>query len=107
MTNASNTPLTDAEGNAQQVLSAGQRLDVAWTMVDPSNANYSLTLPLGAPNKAPYVASGPLVFTVDAAAAGKYGILGSASGYTSQTTAPAVTLTTANNVTTKDLVLAP
>ncbi|WP_238707543.1 hypothetical protein [Comamonas testosteroni] len=48
-----------------------------------------------------------MVFTVDAAAAGKYGILGSASGCTSQTTAPAVTLTTANNVTTKDLVLAP
>jgi len=107
VTNTSNTPLTDADVNAQQVLSAGQRLDVAWTLVDPANANYSLTLPLGAPNKAPYVASGPLIFTADTAAAGKYNILGSAAGYTTQTTAPAVTLTTANSVTTKDLVLAP
>lgn len=104
--NASNTALTDADVNAQQLLSAGQRLDVAWTLVDPANANYSLNLPLLAPNKAAYVASGPLVFTADTAAAGKYNILGSASGYTSQT-APAVTLTTANSVTTKDLVLAP
>jgi len=107
VTNTSNTPLTDADVNAQQVLSAGQRLDVAWTLVDPANANYSLTLPLGAPNKAPYVASGPLIFTADTAAAGKYNILGSAAGYTTQTTAPAVTLTIANSVTTKDLVLAP
>jgi hypothetical protein len=107
VTNTSNTPLTDASVNAQQVLSAGQKLDVAWTPVDPTSASYSLTLPLVAPNKAPYVASGPLVFAADTAVAGKYNILGSAPGYTVQNTVPAVTLTTANSVTTKDLVLAP
>ncbi|GGH62728.1 lipoprotein [Comamonas phosphati] len=107
VTNTSNTPLTDAAVNAQQVLSAGQKLDVAWTQVDPSSAAYSLTLPLAAPIKASYVASGPLVFTADAAVAGKYNILGSAPGYTVQNTAPAVTLTTANSVTSMNLVLAP
>lgn len=107
VTNTSNTPLTDAAVNAQQVLGTGQKLDVAWTQVDPTNAAYSLTLPLVAPLKASYVASGPLVFTADAAVAGRYNILGSAPGYTVQNTAPAVTLTTANNVTTMNLVLAP
>ncbi|WP_404301456.1 DUF4382 domain-containing protein [Alicycliphilus denitrificans] len=107
VTNASNTPLTDAAVNAQQVLSAGQKLDVAWTLVDPTNASYSLALPLVAPNKAPYVANGPLMFTADTAVAGQYNILGSATGYTIQNTAPAVTLTTPNSVTTKKLELAP
>lgn len=107
VTNMSNTPLTDASVNAQQVLSTGQKLDAAWTLVDPTTAAYSLSLPLAAPIKASYVASGPLVFTADAAVAGKYNILGSALGYTVQNTAPAVTLTTPNSITTKNLVLAP
>jgi len=107
VTNASNTPLTDAAVNAQQVLSAGQRLDVAWTQVDPTDAAYGLSLPLEAPIKAMYVASGPLAFSADTAVAGRYDILGSAPGYTVQSTAPAVTLTTANSVTTRNLVLAP
>jgi hypothetical protein len=51
--------------------------------------------------------NGPLVFTADTAVAGKYNILASAPGYTTQTTAPAATLTTINSVTNKDLVLAP
>ncbi len=107
VTNTSNTPLTDAAVNAQQVLSAGQRLDVAWTQVDPTDAAYGLSLPLEAPIKASYAVSGPLVFSADAAVAGRYDILGSAPGYTVQSTAPAVTLTTANSVTTRNLVLAP
>ena len=107
VTNTSNTPLTDAAVNAQQVLSAGQRLDVAWTQVDPTDAAYGLSLPLEAPIKASYAVSGPLVFSADTAVAGRYDILGSAPGYTVQSTAPAVTLTTANSVTTRNLVLAP
>lgn len=107
VTNTSNTALTDASVNAQQVLSTGQKLDVAWTLVDPVNATYSQSLPLVAPRKATYAANGPLVFNSDAAVSGKYNIFGSAAGYTVQNTPPAVTLTTANTVTTKDLVLAP
>lgn len=107
VTNTSNTALTDASVNAQQVLSTGQKLDVAWTLVDPVNATYSQSLPLIAPRKATYAANGPLVFNPDAAVAGKYNIFGSAPGYTVQNTASAVTLTTANTITTKDLVLAP
>ncbi len=107
VTNTSNTPLTDAAVNAQQVLSAGQRLDVAWTQVDPTDAAYGLSLPLEAPIKASYAVSGPLVFSADAAVAGRYDILGSAPGYTVQSTAPAVTLTIPDSVTTRNLVLAP
>lgn len=107
VTNTSNTPLTDAAVNAQQVLSAGQKLDVAWTQVDPTNASYTLSLPFAAPLKTSYTASGPLVFTADTAVTGKYDILGSAPGYTIQSTAPAIMLTPPNSVTTKDLVLAP
>lgn len=105
--NTSNTPLPEAAVNVQQVLSAGQKLDVAWIPVDPTNAKYSLTLPLAAPIKAPYIANGPLAFTADTAVAGKYNILAGAPGYTIQNTPPAVTLTTVNSVTIKDLVLAP
>lgn len=45
--NTSNAQLSDAAVNAQQVLSTGQNLDVSWSLVDPTNANYSLSLPLG------------------------------------------------------------
>lgn len=107
VTNASNTPLTEATVNAQQILSGGQRLDVAWVQVDPSSAAYGLSLPLAAPFAAPYVANGPLVFSADTATAGKYNIFGSAPGYTVQSTAPAVTLTAPNSVTPKNLVLTP
>lgn len=107
VTNTSNTALTDASVNAQQVLSTGQKLDVAWTLVDPVNATYSQSLPLFAPRKATYAANGPLVFNPDTDVAGKYNLFGSAPGYTVQNTPPTVTLTTANTITTKDLVLAP
>lgn len=107
VTNASNTPLTEATVNAQQILSGGQRLDVAWAQVDPSSAAYGLSLPMAAPFAAPYVANGPLVFSADTATAGKYNIFGSAPGYTVQSTAPAVTLTAPNSVTPKNLVLTP
>ena len=105
--NASNTPLPEAAVNAQQTLSTGQALDVAWRPVDPVSAAYSLPLPLAAPIAAPYAANGQLIFKADAASAGVYSILASAPGYTAQSTAPAVMLTVPNSITTRDLVLIP
>lgn len=107
VTNASNLALTEAVVNAQQTLSTGQKLDVAWMPVDPLSAAYSLSLPLAAPLRAPYVATGPMVFTADAASAGKYDVWASALGYSTQITAPAVVLTTAGGSTSLNLTLAP
>jgi len=107
VTDASSVALTDAAVDAQQVLSGGQALDVAWSSVDPLTAAYSLNLPLAAPMRAAYVAGGPLVFSADAAVATKYNIVGSAPGYTAQSTTPALVLGAANSTTSKNLVLVP
>lgn len=107
VTLAAGTPLTQAFVNAQQQLASGQKIDVAGMSVDAANAAYALTLPLAAPLKATYAANTLLAFSADTAAAGSYGILASAPGYSVQNTAPAVTLTTAGSVTTRNLVLAP
>lgn len=102
------TGLTEASVQAQQSLSTLQTLDVAWTSVDPSNAQYTLTLPLAAPLKASYVGNGgPLSFSTDSVTGGVYKLYGSATGYTTQSTDPSVTLGVADSVTTKDLVLTP
>ena len=83
-------------------------MDVAWTVVDPSNAAYSLTLPLAAPLRAFYVPGGALVFATDAAATpGTYGLIGVAPGYATQVTPPATALGSAGSTVLKDLVLAP
>ena len=103
---SANTLLTSATVSARQTLGNGQSVDVAVTGVDPVKAAYGLTLPVAAPQRAPYVAGGPLVFTADAAVAGQYGIFGAAPGYTGQSTAPALTLT-GGAVATKDVVLTP
>lgn len=50
-------PLLEASVNAQQTLSTSQALDVAWSLVDPSTAGYTLTLPLAAP-------SGPVMWAM-------------------------------------------
>lgn len=106
--NASNTALTEASVNAQQTLSTLQTLDVAWGNVDPTNANYTLTLPLTVPQKASYVSQGgPLNFSADSVMPNLYKVYGAALGYTTQTTDPAVTLGVADSTTTKNLVLAP
>ena len=108
VSDASSTLLTDANVLAQQALSTAQVLDVAWTGVDPVTAQYTLTLPLNAPVKASYAGSGgPLSFSADSVNPALYSVYGSATGYTTQSTAPAVTLGAANTVTTKNLVLAP
>lgn len=107
VTDAAHVALTDAVVDAQQVLSGGQVLDVAWSPVDPLGAAYSLSLPLAAPMQATYVAGAPLVFGADAVVAGKYNILGSASGYATQSSASAVVLGTPSSTTSKNLTLAP
>ncbi len=107
VTNAANLPLTEATVNAHQTLSTGQKLDVAWMPVDPLSATYSMSLPLAAPLRASYVATGPMLFTADTASAGKYGIWGTALGYSTQSTPPGVTLTTAGSTTSRNLTLAP
>lgn len=108
VTNASNTLLTDASVNAQQSLSSLQTLDVAWGQVDPASAQYTLTLPLAAPQRASFVSNGgPLNFSADNVAAGLYKVYGAATGYATQTSDPAVTLGAADSTTTRDLVLAP
>lgn len=108
VTDASNAPLTEASVNAQQTLSTLQTLDVAWGNADPTNGQYSLTLPLTAPQKASYASNGgPLSFSADSVTQGLYKVYGSASGYTTQTTDPSITLGAANSVSTKDLVLIP
>lgn len=102
------TGLTDASVQAQQSLSTLQTLDIAWTSVDPSNAQYTLSLPLAAPIKASYAGNGgPLSFSTDSVTGGVYKLYGSASGYTTQSTDPSVTLGVADSMTTKNLVLAP
>lgn len=103
---SANTLLTGATVSARQTLGNGQSVDIAFAGVDPVTALYGLTLPVAAPLRAPYVASGPLVFTADLAAAGQYGIFGAAPGYTGQSTAPALALT-GGAVVTKDVVLTP
>ena len=101
-------PLLEASVNAQQTLSTSQALDVAWSLVDPSTAGYTLTLPLAAPIRASYVGNGgPLSFTADSITPGAYKVYGAADGYTAQTTDPNVTLGAAGSTTTKNLVLAP
>lgn len=110
VTDASTPPqaLVEASVNAQQTLSTSQALDVAWSLVDPSTAGYTLTLPLAAPIRASYVGNGgPLSFTADSITPGMYKVYGMAAGYTTQTTDPNVTLGAAGSTTTKNLVLAP
>ena len=110
VTDASTPPqaLVEASVNAQQTLSTSQALDVAWSLVDPSTAGYTLTLPLAAPIRASYVGNGgPLSFTADSVTPGMYKVYGMAAGYTRQTTDPNVTLGAAGTTTTKNLVLAP
>jgi len=106
--NGGGTLLTDATVGATQALTGGPVIEVGAQRVDALDASYLLSLPLAGPVKAPYVAGGPLVFgAADSAAAGKYSLRAGALGYTTQTTAPAVTLGAAGSTIAKDLVLAP
>ena len=99
--------LTDARVSANQTLSTGQALQVATMGVDPVTAEYTLALPLAAAVKAPYVSGSPLVFTTDSMLAGRYNLIGTATGYTTQSTNPVLDLGGAGSTTVKDLVLTP
>jgi hypothetical protein len=99
--------LTDARVSANQTLSTGQALQVATMGVDPVTAEYTLTLPLAAAVKAPYVSGSPLVFTTDSMQAGRYNVTGTATGYTTQSTNPLLDLGVAGSTTVKNLVLTP
>lgn len=103
----SNALLTDARVSANQTLSTGQVLQVASVAVDPVTAEFSLSLPLAAAVKAPYVSGSPLVFTTDSMVAGRYNMTGSATAYTTQSTNPVLDLGVAGSITVKDLVLIP
>ena len=95
------TPTTpiDATLRALQTLTIGHTIQVAGTSADSTSGNYAMTLPVGAPLVAPYVAGpGPLVFTADAAVAGKY-TLSAASGGATKTAGP-ITVTSGATVTT-------
>jgi hypothetical protein len=103
----SNALLTNARVSANQTLSTGQVLQVASVGVDPVTAEFTLSLPLAAAVKAPYVSGSPLVFTTDSMVAGRYNMTGSATGYTTQSTNPVLDLGVAGSITVKDLVLTP
>lgn len=108
VSDAGSNLLTEASVQAQQSLSTLQLLDVAWTGVDPSTAQYTLSLPLAAPIRASYAGQGgPLSFSTDSVTGGVYKLYGSAPGFTTQTTDPSITLGAAGSTTTKNLVLAP
>jgi hypothetical protein len=103
----SNALLTDARVSANQTLSTGQVLQVASVGVDPVTAEFTLSLPLAAAVKAPYVSGSPLVFTTDSMVAGRYNITGSATAYTTQSTNPVLDLGVAGSITVKNLELMP
>lgn len=101
--NSSGTALTTAasatgviQGNAPtntlvrvlQPLTVGTSVEVAGQFVDGSTGNYSYLTPVGAPMVAPYLPPPvSLVFVADTAAAGKYTVVASLSGFPDKTAA--------------------
>ena len=64
-----------ADVRVLQALTGGHTIEIASGPVDALTGAYAYTLPVAAPLVAPYVpAPGTLVFTADAAAAGKYSV---------------------------------
>lgn len=67
---------------ALQPLTAGMSVEVGGQFVNATTGAYAFTLPVAAPLVAAYVpAPAPLVFSADAAAAGKYALRASLVGY--------------------------
>jgi hypothetical protein len=101
--NASGTPFAlpvsataNVNGNAPadtlvhvlQPLTSGISVEVAGRFVNATSGNYAYALPVNAPLVAPYVAASTLLaFTADTAAAGKYTLKASLSGFTDKTVA--------------------
>ena len=88
---------------ASQVLSSGTSVEIAGRFVDSVTGAYSFTLPVNAPLVAAYaVAPNPLVFTADAASAGRYVLQASSGAFAGKTlTLPALAsgATISNNIT--------
>jgi hypothetical protein len=87
------TPI-DAALVAQQALTAGGTIEVAFAAADSVLGTYSFSLPVGAPVVAPY-AAGALTFTADSGAAGKYTIAATSGVLTKLSSL--LTVTTAAN----------
>ncbi|MBC7436840.1 MAG: DUF4382 domain-containing protein, partial [Bdellovibrionales bacterium] len=86
--------------NALQLLTSGASVDVTGRYVDGVSGQYSYTLPVGAPLVATFTAlPGTLLFAPDTAAAGKYSVKASLTGFTPKTTTLPV-LTSGSTVTT-------
>lgn len=81
----STVALTDATARALQTLTGGPTIEVGNQAVDSELGTYRFRLPVAAPVKAPFVASGTgLTFTPDSAVAGKYTIRMASPGRTTQ-----------------------
>jgi hypothetical protein len=91
-----------ADVRVLQALTGGPTIELASGPVDALTGEYAYTLPVAAPLVAPYVAApGALVFTADAAAAGRYSVQAIA-GSAAETVGP-FTLT-AGATETQDIV---
>jgi len=78
----SGTAPVDTLVRALQPLAAGVSVEVGGQFVDATTGAYAFTLPVAAPLVAAYVpAPAPLVFTADAASAGKYLLRASLTGF--------------------------
>lgn len=73
------TLVTDAAATVRQAVGT-TTVQVAQAPVNADLANYRFSLPTAAPVRAPYAATGPLAFTTETAAAGKYTLIGTAPG---------------------------
>lgn len=77
------TPIDAGLVARQAITSTGRSVEIAGGPVDASTGGYALTLPVGAPLVAPYVAApAALAFAPDTAAAGKYTLVAESGGAT-------------------------
>jgi len=83
------TPI-DAALAATQTLIGGATIEVASTSADANLGTYSFTLPVAAPQVAPYT-TGTLTFTADGGAAGKYKVAATSGGTTKLSAVQSVT----------------
>jgi len=96
-------PVSSTEGAtvaAKQSFAAGPTVTVKYQGVDIATGAYALSLPVVAPQLAPYTATLPLVFTAQTntlPGTGKYKVEAAASGYAVQTL-PSVDIATANQL---------
>jgi hypothetical protein len=90
---------TAAEGSARATQSfGGTPVEIAYKAADTTTGAYSFALPVGAPMLGQYGGTLPIALSAQTAAAGKYSVDASASGY--KTSTPASVDVTGGNVTT-------